>query len=38
VFVAYFPLNVLMVYSPKPTIVADGSNLIGVKLAWGKTI
>jgi hypothetical protein len=37
-FVACFPLNISMVYSPKPTIITDGNNLIHVKFARGETI
>jgi hypothetical protein len=37
-FVACFTLNILMVYSLKPVVVTDGSNLASVKHAWGETI
>jgi hypothetical protein len=37
-FVACFPLNVSLVHSPKPTLVANGSNLAGVGFTVGETI
>jgi hypothetical protein len=38
VFVTHFPLNVLMVHSPKPTIVTDGHHQTDIAFAPGKTI
>jgi hypothetical protein len=37
-FAACFPLNVLMVYSPKLNFVANGNNLTGIGLTPGETI
>jgi hypothetical protein len=37
-FVAGFPLNVLMVQSPKLTFIANGNNLAGVGFSLGETI
>jgi hypothetical protein len=36
--VAFFPLNVLMVHSLKPIIVANGNNLVNAGFALGETI
>jgi hypothetical protein len=33
-----FPLNILMVHLPKPTIIIAGSNLFSIELACGETI
>jgi hypothetical protein len=37
-FAAYFPLDILMVYSPKHTFVVNDNNLAGIGLAPGETI
>jgi hypothetical protein len=37
-FAVRFPLGVLMVYSPKLSFIANGSNPTGVGLALGRTI
>jgi hypothetical protein len=37
-FVACFLVNVLMVHSPKPTVVTDSNRLIDVGFTLGKTI
>jgi hypothetical protein len=37
-FVACFPLNISMVHSPKPIVIANDNNLTDVGLALGETI
>jgi hypothetical protein len=37
-FIVCFPLNILMIHSPKPTIIANNNNLTGIGFAWGETI